>query len=70
MTGLRRLIPLLDRVLVERIVAPTKSAGGVLLPETAVPKVRVRPLWKGRRRRRPLARSLSLCLRLRTLAAY
>ncbi|KAF6260744.1 chaperonin 10 [Scenedesmus sp. NREL 46B-D3] len=35
----RRLIPLLDRVLVERIVAPTKSAGGVLLPESAVPKV-------------------------------
>lgn len=40
MTGLRRLIPLLDRVLVERIVAPTKSAGGVLLPESAVSKVR------------------------------
>lgn len=40
MTGLRRLIPLLDRVLVERVVAPTKSAGGVLLPESAVPKVR------------------------------
>lgn len=39
MSGLRRLIPLLDRVLVERIVAPTKSAGGVLLPESAVPKV-------------------------------
>ena len=35
----RRLIPLLDRVLVERIVAPTKSAGGVLLPESAVTKV-------------------------------
>jgi chaperonin GroES len=33
-------VPLLDRVLVERIVAPTKSAGGVLLPETAVQKVR------------------------------
>jgi hypothetical protein len=37
----RRLIPLLDRVLIERIIAPTKSAGGVLLPESAVPKVRV-----------------------------
>jgi hypothetical protein len=37
----RRLIPLLDRVLIERITAPTKSAGGVLLPESAVPKVRV-----------------------------
>lgn len=35
----RRLIPLLDRVLVEKVVAPTKSAGGVLLPESAVPKV-------------------------------
>ncbi|CAG9461926.1 unnamed protein product [Pedinophyceae sp. YPF-701] len=30
----RRLIPLLDRVLVEKVAAPTKSAGGVLLPET------------------------------------
>jgi co-chaperonin GroES (HSP10) len=35
----RRLIPLLDRVLVEKITAPTKSAGGVLLPESAVQKV-------------------------------
>jgi co-chaperonin GroES (HSP10) len=35
----RRLVPLLDRVLVEKITAPTKSAGGVLLPESAVPKV-------------------------------
>jgi Chaperonin 10 Kd subunit len=35
----RRLIPLLDRVLIEKIVAPTKSAGGVLLPESALPKV-------------------------------
>jgi chaperonin GroES len=38
----RRLIPLLDRVLVERIVAPTKSAGGILLPESSVSKVRLR----------------------------
>lgn len=37
----RRLIPLLDRVLVERVQAATKSAGGVLLPETALPKVRI-----------------------------
>jgi co-chaperonin GroES (HSP10) len=29
----------LDRVLIEKIVAPTKSAGGVLLPESALPKV-------------------------------
>lgn len=37
--AMRRLIPLLDRVLVERITAPTKSAGGVLLPDSAVSKV-------------------------------
>lgn len=36
----KRLIPLLDRVLVEKIVAPTKSVGGVLLPDSAVSKVR------------------------------
>ena len=35
----RRLVPLLDRVLIERIIAPSKSAGGVLLPESAVTKV-------------------------------
>ncbi|KAI8463805.1 MAG: chaperonin 10 [Monoraphidium minutum] len=35
----RRLVPLLDRVLIERIIAPTKSSGGVLLPESAVSKV-------------------------------
>ncbi|CAD7703882.1 unnamed protein product [Ostreobium quekettii] len=35
----RRLIPLLDRILVSRVAAPTKSAGGVLLPESAVNKV-------------------------------
>jgi hypothetical protein len=39
--AMRRLVPLLDRVLVERIIAPTKSAGGVLLPETAVQKVQL-----------------------------
>lgn len=37
----RRLIPLLDRVLVERVQAATKTAGGVLLPESAVSRVRV-----------------------------
>jgi chaperonin GroES len=31
----KRLIPLLDRVLVQKLEAPTKSIGGVLLPETA-----------------------------------
>ena len=36
----KRLLPLLDRVLVEKIAAPTKSAGGILLPEQAAAKVR------------------------------
>ena len=36
----RRVLPLLDRVLVEKIVGPAKSAGGVLLPESAQSKVR------------------------------
>ncbi|KAJ7531048.1 hypothetical protein O6H91_14G030400 [Diphasiastrum complanatum] len=31
----KKLIPLLDRVLVEKIVAPAKSVGGILLPESA-----------------------------------
>merc|ERR1712087_684419 len=35
----RRLIPLLDRVLVKRIEPPTKSIGGVLLPESAQTKL-------------------------------
>lgn len=35
----RRLIPLLDRVLVKRIEPPTKSIGGVLLPESAQSKL-------------------------------
>ena len=35
----KRLIPLLDRVLVEKIVAPSKSSGGILLPESAAGKV-------------------------------
>lgn len=40
MSAAKKLIPLLDRVLVEKIAAPTKSVGGVLLPESAVQKVR------------------------------
>jgi len=36
----KRLIPLLDRVLVEKFVPPSKSVGGVLLPESATQKVR------------------------------
>ena len=39
----KRLIPLLDRVLVEKIIAPTKSVGGIILPESAVSKVRRAP---------------------------
>mmetsp|Transcript_18329 Transcript_18329/g.45599 ORF Transcript_18329/g.45599 Transcript_18329/m.45599 type:complete len:109 (+) Transcript_18329:92-418(+) len=35
----KRLIPLLDRVLIERIVAPTKSVGGILLPDSALSKI-------------------------------
>ena len=35
----RRLLrPLMDRVLVEKITPPTKSVGGVLLPETMTGK--------------------------------
>lgn len=33
-TAARRLMPLLDRVLVEKVVPPTRSAGGILLPES------------------------------------
>lgn len=39
MSGLKKLVPLLDRVLVEKITPPAKSVGGVLLPESAVQKV-------------------------------
>eukprot|EP00962_Isochrysis_galbana_P019216 scaffold5593_cov125-Isochrysis_galbana.AAC.1 len=35
----RRLVPLLDRVLVQRLEPPTKSIGGVLLPETSQSKL-------------------------------
>ncbi|KAL5197530.1 hypothetical protein ABZP36_001042 [Zizania latifolia] len=31
----KRLIPSLNRVLVEKLVQPKKSAGGILLPETS-----------------------------------
>ena len=34
----RRLIPLLDRVLVKRIEPPSKSIGGILLPDAVVEK--------------------------------
>ena len=35
---------MLDRVLVEKFVPPTKSVGGVLLPESATQKVRIESL--------------------------
>merc|ERR1712113_822206 len=35
----KRLIPLLDRVLVKRLEPPTKSIGGVLLPDSAQSKL-------------------------------
>jgi len=40
MSGIgRRLIPLLDRVLIERFVAETKTKGGIMIPEKALGKV-------------------------------
>ena len=39
----KRLLPLLDRVLVEKVSPPAKSIGGVLLPDAAG-KVPARPL--------------------------
>jgi len=35
----KRLIPLLDRVLVEKIVPATKTVGGIYLPESATAKI-------------------------------
>ncbi|KAF1984679.1 10 kDa heat shock protein, mitochondrial [Aulographum hederae CBS 113979] len=34
--SIRALAPLLDRVLVQRVKAETKTAGGIFLPESAV----------------------------------
>jgi len=42
MSALKKLIPTLDRVLVSKLAAPTATAGGVLLPESAVSKVGLR----------------------------
>lgn len=36
---MRKIIPLLDRVLIEKAVADKTSAGGVLLPESALSKL-------------------------------
>lgn len=44
----KRLIPLLDRVLVEKLQPATKTASGILLPETAVSKVGNLFLYKDR----------------------
>ena len=35
----KRLLPLFDRVLVEKMAPPTKTVGGILLPESASGKV-------------------------------
>ena len=40
-----KLVPLLDRVLIEKLAAKTKTVGGILLPESASSKVRV---WRKR----------------------
>mmetsp|Transcript_32056 Transcript_32056/g.55299 ORF Transcript_32056/g.55299 Transcript_32056/m.55299 type:complete len:101 (-) Transcript_32056:94-396(-) len=34
MASFRKVLPLLNRVLVQRVEAPKKTAGGILLPET------------------------------------
>ena len=43
----KRLIPLLDRILVEKLTPPAKSIGGVLLPDSAG---KVPPLTRARYR--------------------
>lgn len=37
--ALKRVIPLLDRILVQRIEAVTQTKGGIVIPETAQSKV-------------------------------
>lgn len=37
--SIRALVPLLDRVLVQRVKAETKTAGGIFLPESSVEKL-------------------------------
>jgi len=39
MSAIKRILPLLDRVVVERLGVQTKSVGGVLLPEKAQSKI-------------------------------
>ncbi|GBG31382.1 10 kDa chaperonin [Hondaea fermentalgiana] len=52
MSGLRKLIPLADRVLVKRAVPVTQTAGGVFLPESSTkkePEAEVVAVGPGRR---------------------
>ena len=39
MAAVRKLIPLFDRVLVQRLVPETTTKGGILLPEKSVGKI-------------------------------
>lgn len=39
MSGIKRLIPLLDRVLIKKAEALTKTAGGIVIPEQAQSKI-------------------------------
>ena len=38
MSGLKKLIPLADRVLIRRVAPVTKTASGILLPESSISK--------------------------------
>ncbi|KAJ1845806.1 mitochondrial heat shock protein Hsp10, partial [Coemansia sp. RSA 2703] len=38
-SAIKRVIPLLDRVLIERVKAETKTASGIFIPEKAVEKL-------------------------------
>ena len=39
MAALRKLVPLFDRVLIQRLVPETTTKGGILLPEKSVGKI-------------------------------
>lgn len=39
MSASKRLIPLLNRIVVEKMVQPNKTVGGIMLPESAMSKV-------------------------------
>jgi chaperonin GroES len=38
MSGLKKLLPLADRVLIRRVLPQTKTASGVFLPESSITK--------------------------------